>query len=89
MKTKLCHHCGEQIVWNITWPDKRNSHWAHAIRVFNGKNHTLENALMNQRCADDRHWATPQRNTKRYCDMCGKITDHVLPMCPGLNGNQL
>lgn len=57
----ICHHCGQQIVWNETHPDRGNSHWAHAILVFNGKAHTLGNALMEQRCADNRHWATPKR----------------------------
>lgn len=64
MKGTLCHHCGKQIVWNVTYPDKRNSHWAHAILVYWGKSHTLENALMEQRCGDGRHWATPARKTE-------------------------
>lgn len=58
-----CHHCGAEIVFNRTFPDKSNSHWAHAIRVFNGKAHSLENALMEQRCADRIHWATPKRRS--------------------------
>ena len=66
MKTTICHHCGKQIVWNRTYPDKRNSHWAHAILVFNGKAHTLGNALMEQRCYPDMNlWATPARRTKQ------------------------
>lgn len=61
-KPTLCHHCGKQIVWNETWPNRGNSHWAHAILVFNGKAHSIGNALMEQRCSDGRNWATPKRN---------------------------
>ena len=57
----VCHHCGKQIVWNKTWPDPKHSHWAHVILVFNGRSHTLGNALMEQRCADGVNWATPKR----------------------------
>lgn len=44
-----CHHCGQPIAWCQTYPDRRNSHWAHVIQVFNGRSHSVENALMNQR----------------------------------------
>jgi len=60
MKT-LCHHCGRQIVFCRTYPNPKNSHWAHAILVHSGRSHSLANALMEQRCADGRHWATPKR----------------------------
>jgi len=56
-----CHHCGGLIVWNRTYPDAGNSHWAHAILVHNGKAHSVDNALMEQRCKDGRNWATPKR----------------------------
>lgn len=58
----LCHHCGQVIAWNATWPDPRKSYWAHAI--FRGKPSVLENALMQQRCANGRTWATPARKAK-------------------------
>lgn len=61
-----CHHCGGLIVWNRTWPDKRNSHWAHAILVHGGKAHSVENALMSQRCANGRTWATPKRKPAEF-----------------------
>jgi hypothetical protein len=60
-----CHHCGQRIVWSVTWPNKRNSYWAHAIIVFNGRAHSIGNALHSQRCADNKHWATPARRPRR------------------------
>jgi hypothetical protein len=63
VKTSTCHHCGKLIAWNVTYPDKNNSHWAHAILVFNGSNHTVENARMEQGCnGKTSTWATPKRN---------------------------
>jgi hypothetical protein len=64
VKPVFCHHCGNQIVFNVTYPNKRNSHWAHAILVFNGKAHTLGNALMEQRCSNRVTWATPKKGAK-------------------------
>lgn len=72
----FCHHCGKQIVFNTTWPNRKNSHWAHVILVFNGTAHTLENALMEQRCQDGRNWATPKRITTQQ-------------IWPELNGERL
>lgn len=79
MKTIFCHYCGKQIVWNRTWPDPRNSHWAHAILVHNGKEHTLENALMNQQCSDGKHYATPKRAKSKAakCHICGVIIPDI------------
>jgi hypothetical protein len=65
-ESTVCHHCGQEIVWCRTEPDPENSYWAHAIRVFNGRSHTVGNALMEQRCADGKHWATPARNVVKW-----------------------
>lgn len=28
-------------------------------------------------------------SAERYCDMCGQVTDHPLPACPGKAGSEL
>lgn len=72
-KTTVCHHCGKQIVWN-QHGIVGGGHWAHAILVFNGESHSLENALMEQRCSDGIHWATPKRSLVPTQPQPGKAT---------------
>ncbi len=63
---KTCHNCGKEIVYNRLWDSATNrykgGYWAHPITVFNGKSHSIENALMEQRCrTKNEMWATPAR----------------------------
>lgn len=53
-----CHHCGKPIAHCRTWPDASRSYWAHPD-ASGGQ--TAGNAVMRQRCADGKTWATPAR----------------------------